>query len=421
MKTVVQFLTLFAIVFFNACNTKPTNNSVNLSTINITVDTSELNFGHYIRATYHLDNNSTKNFSIKYRGNSSSHYPKKNFSLKFPSELCVNNELCHKKWKLNAEYIDKTFIRNKLSYDLFSSFSANNIAPKTNYITLNLNHKYHGLYTLTESVDKDFLMFSKEDSGSVLFKEPPISKAPHIHNEKHKRMVAYCKRAPFYKSFSEKDFNKIIKETYYNQRFPDVDKSNKKHLIHQLTEFIYNSNDKEFKTDSIFNNYFSLNNIIDWHLLLLVTNNGNGLLKNFYLYRKSSNHPFQICPWDYDHSFGRDGDGELNQSLMIDANRVYLLKRLLETNAFNYREKLLNKFLLLKRNNILTTNNIHKMIDENIKTISPYIEKNEQKWPLSKVAFFKESNFYMEIDLMKKWVTKQLPKVENHLNALQVN
>ncbi len=46
--------------------------------------------------------------------------------------------------------------------------------------------------------------------------------------------------------------------------------------------------------------------------MLLLSNNGDGVMKNFLLYKIDSNTPFRIALWDYDHSFGRDGDNELN-------------------------------------------------------------------------------------------------------------
>jgi len=171
--------------------------------------------------------------------------------------------------------------------------------------------------------------------------------------------------------------------------------------------------------EKIFNSFFNINNIIDWHLLLLLSNNQDGLIKNFYIYRTGTNQPFLFSPWDYDHGYGRDGDGELNLNSFINTKRVGLLNRLLKTNAFNYKKKLLEKYLLLKRKNILTAKNINSMIDKNITTIQPYIVENEKKWPIDSVQYLQGSNFNNEILLMKNWVKKRLPKVENYLRKLQ--
>ncbi len=42
-------------------------------------------------------------------------------------------------WILNANYIDKTFMRHVLSYELFRAMGEKNIAAKTAYINLKIN------------------------------------------------------------------------------------------------------------------------------------------------------------------------------------------------------------------------------------------------------------------------------------------
>jgi len=430
MKTLLQnmkkssFIIICSFFLFPSCNHK--DKTQQLPQFSINLDTNKINIGDYIDASisYH-DNKRSINIDnlpikIKYRGNASSHHPKKNFSLKLSEKKCFIKSSCHKRWKLNAAYTDKTFMRNKLSYDLFNLFSTSSIAPKISYATVNINNEYNGIYSVTERVDNELLKFIKNDTNAVLFKDAPISYPTEDHEKRHVDFIAYSEWAEFYKGFSDKSMKKLIKRVYYNQRFPKIDDSNKKYLIHNLTTFIFNSTDTEFKDKKVFNTYFDIDNIIDWHLLLLITNNGDGLMKNFYLYRQGTNKPFKICPWDYDHSFGRDGGGELNLNEFISLKEIKLLDRLLETNAFNYREKLLEKFLLLKKNDVLTKSNIHKMIDNNMAVLEPFIQKNEEKWPLDSIAFFKEKgNFFSEVILIKVWVEKRLPKVEKYLQSLQ--
>lgn len=418
-----SFLMLFSFFLLVSCNHKDKQ----LPQFNIDLDSNTINIGDYIDASISYQSKSSAininslPIKIKYRGNASAHLPKKNFSLKLSEKICFIKSRCHKRWKLNATYTDKTFMRNKLSYDLFNLFSVNNIAPKINYVTVKINKSYEGIYSLTERVDSDLLNFIKNDTNAVLFKEAPISYPTKEHKKRHVDFIAYSEWAEFYKEFSDKSMKKLIKRVYYNQRFPKINKSDKKYLIHNITDYVFNSTDADFKNEKLFNTYFDIDNIIDWHLLLLITNSGDGYMKNFYLYKQGTNKPFKFCPWDYDHSFGRDGDGELSLNSFISLKEVKLLDRLLESNAFNYREKLLQKFLLLKKNNVLTKRNIHKMIDDNVIILEPFIKKNEEKWPLDNNPFFnKKSNFFSEVTLIKVWIEKRLPKVEKYLQNLQL-
>lgn len=397
-----------------------------LQTILLSADTSSLNFGDYIEAKISLyDADSLalfENTSIqtKYRGNASAHNDKKSFSLKFDKKTCFEGlPSCRKKWKLNAEYIDKTLIRNKLSYDLFRSFSPTNMAPRVRYSTVFFNEEYHGIYAITERVDQHMLNFTKGDTNAVLFKQPPISQKPEIHQKAYEDFIAFSHWNQFYKGFSERAMEKLISRVYYNQRFPKKSKSDKTYLIYELTTFINNSSDSDFLNPKIFNTYFNLENIIDWHLLLLTTNNEDGLVKNFYLFRRGTDQPFMFCPWDYDHSFGRDGDGEINRDRFVDITQLALINRMLALDAFGYKEKLLNRYLALKNQDILTAKNLKRMININLAELAPHIEKNVERWPIDHVGHFEGSSFNNEMSIMKNWIDNNFIRIEKELYEMQ--
>ncbi len=99
-------------------------------------------------------------------------------------------------------------------------------------------------------------------------------------------------------------------ENFHQQKFPKIEERDMTVYIESVRDFILESSDEEF-TQQIAS-FFDLENVIDWHLLLLITNNSDGILKGFYLYKINEETPLRIAPWDYDHSFGRDGDNELN-------------------------------------------------------------------------------------------------------------
>jgi len=68
----------------------------------------------------------------------------------------------------------------------------------------------------------------------------------------------------------------------------------------------------------------------------------------------------------------------------------------LQSNAFNYKQKSLNKFLLLQKNNILTAKNINKMIDDHVMLISPFIEQNKKNGLLTIFIILKVVVFTMK-------------------------
>lgn len=356
---------------------------------------------------------------IKYRGNTSFNYDKKSFTIKFRKENSVVGLPENRRWKLNAEYIDKTFIRNNLSYELFRSFSKGNFAPQVKYGILYENNQYQGIYAITESVDEWTLHLNLNDPGAVLFKGPPISNLPEDHDSLFRNFQQYSAISIRYDDFSYKARQKLIKRCYFNQRYPGIDKENRNSEIIALTEFIHNSSDEEFTNPEIFGKYFDIRNIIDWHLLILITDNSDGLIKNFYLSRKNSDEPYLVTPWDYDHSFGRDGDGEPSEEKMVSLSRNRLISRLLETNGFDYRQNLYAKFLTLEQKGILTTDHLYEIIDRQAEILRPSIKDNEKRWPLAAVHYFKGASFESELQRMKTWIKEHFPRVKQYLKELQ--
>ena len=90
--------------------------------------------------------------SIKGRGNSTWQKEKKPYNIKLDKKTDLFGMGKNKSWCLLASAIDRSMVRNTLSYDL-----AYNIGVTTtgfaHYTNLYLNGKYAGLYILTEKVD----------------------------------------------------------------------------------------------------------------------------------------------------------------------------------------------------------------------------------------------------------------------------
>ncbi len=419
----IRISSCFGIVFLFlsiAC-TEELPKATSLPQIHLTCDEDELNPGNYQVGDliwYDTLGNRVwgEKIRLRSRGNRSATFEKRSFALKLSEGIEMLGLPKNKKWKLNAEHIDKTFMRNKLSYDLFKSFSPENWAPDVEFCVVYINKKYQGIYAMTQSVDASTLNLSKGSDGGILFKEPPVSYPPEEHADRFEKFKKYVQRSSRYKDYSIKARYKLEDECYFNQRHPDIKKIDCSDEIYRLTEFIFNSSDTEFSNPSVFNTYFDLDNLIDWHLLILVTANGDGTYKNYYMSRKEEGEPYLFTPWDYDHSFGRDGDGEPSKVSIIPVKKnMALLHRLMETNAFNYRQKLYQKFQELKKSGVLTDKNIYQMIDANVEALKSEIKDHEKRWPPGDMAYFKNASFDTEVQRMKNWISNHLPNLEEYL------
>jgi spore coat protein CotH len=149
----------------------------------------------------------------------------------------------------------------------------------------------------------------------------------------------------------------------------------------------------------------------------LVTNSEDGLAKNYYVYKKNEETGIRIAPWDYDHTFGRDGDNEPSWESFIDCNSNFMLKRLLKLNPNNYRESLKRRYIELKERGILTSEYINGMIQENYKIIEPCLDRNAAAWPTDAVLYYDSLNTSQELELIKKWTVKHMKQVDELMLA----
>jgi hypothetical protein len=117
---------------------------------------------------------------IKCRGGISSKYNKHSFSLELENKYSFASLPKDDDWILNANYIDKTFMRHKISYDLFREMNVNNIAAKSSFINVSINDIYEGLYVIMEEINASMVGLNKSDTMSMLFKDPLIFRKERV-------------------------------------------------------------------------------------------------------------------------------------------------------------------------------------------------------------------------------------------------
>jgi len=338
------------------------------------------------------ENSDTLSGKIKYRGNTSSKYPKHSFSLELDRKYSFPNLPHDDDWILNASYIDKTFMRHKICYDIFREMSFKNVAPKCDYINVKVNDKYEGLYILMEEINGGMLNLIKHDTMAMLFTAPPFLRKERLPNK-----------------YVQDPLN------YYQQKYPKIGVSDKTYYIQNFRDFIFHSTDNEFAQN--ISNWVDIENVIDWHILLLFSNNSDGLMKNFYLYKLDKFTPFRFAIWDYDHSFGRDADNELNlMKRPIECNESIFLERLTKISETGYSLKLKNRWFELREKKIISISNFERHITENNKIIEGQVEKNFDKWKINSAWYYDDSDYDQEVNLMRNFVPIRIKQLDDYFN-----
>ena len=100
-------------------------------------------------ATFESQGSTWNGAKIKFKGHSTRYYPKKGYSVKLPSSNLFQGLGTA---TFNAMYTDKSFLREKLVWDLFNDMGA--VASRASYARLTINGVPKLLYLLLDKPDK---------------------------------------------------------------------------------------------------------------------------------------------------------------------------------------------------------------------------------------------------------------------------
>jgi hypothetical protein len=137
------------------------------------MDTARYGADSYVVADWVKVNGAQFNQAgVKYKGNSS--YD--STSLKNPLHIELNhvNKQAYQGFtdiKLSNCYADPSFIREVLGYDILKNYMD---CPRSNFATVYINGNYIGIYSNSESINKDFCSRNYNSSSGTFFKCNPI-------------------------------------------------------------------------------------------------------------------------------------------------------------------------------------------------------------------------------------------------------
>ena len=116
--------------------------------------------------------------AIRYKGNSTFYIPNSFGIPKLPWNIDINEYVSGqklmgaKKLKLANTMFDPTFVKEILGYSIYQKYLP---APEANFMRVEVQGDYMGLYINTETVDKLFLKKHFNENDGVLFKCDPIT------------------------------------------------------------------------------------------------------------------------------------------------------------------------------------------------------------------------------------------------------
>ncbi len=378
----------------------------------------KINCSFQLLSATDLPNYSTEKIksTIEVRGGSSAFSDKKSYSFKFDRELSYDVELSlldmtnARKWILNGCFLDRTFMRDKISYDLFNQMRDErhyDYAAETRFVEVFLNDAYRGIYLLSERVDEDLLELADYNADDEL------------HSVVYKSYGSATSWQRWNLGADGLAYSKVFENQGYLQKEPNPVNASQGNYWEPLLLF------REFAIKSgqdYFSKYIGdeldLNNLIDFYLLFLITGNPDGRLNNQYVCRDNSkDSKFFFVPWDYNASFGRNA-----YTSKHDYTRWYyncLTDRLLKIESF--RNSFKERWNELRKD-IFTVENIHEMIEANAGLLEDPQKRNFNRYPIVVGAnwqgdqYVDDYDFEDELDYIMMWVDGRIRFLDHYIN-----
>ncbi|ABO50028.1 spore coat protein (inner) [Desulforamulus reducens MI-1] len=256
--------------------------------------------------------NTSYQVEIAYRGALTRELPKKSYHLKFikPETFAGGREI-----HLNAEYLDPSLMRNKLSFDFFKSLGT--LSPEAKYVLLLLNGTFMGVFLQLESVD-DLLIKKRGLPAGAIF---------YAHNHD----ANFSLLAP-----DTDDVKDSLMDGYKRKVGTKSDDG-------YLCELIYKINTvsrEDFGKEIV--KYVDIGKYLRWLIGVVCTQNYDGFIQNYALYRNSDNGLFEMIPWDYDGTWGRDCYGKIMEYNYIPIRGANTLTaRIMDVPYFRHQYRLM--------------------------------------------------------------------------------
>ncbi len=312
---------------------------------------------------------------IRFKGHSTRYYSKKSYRLRFAADQLfyglgdVN---------FNSMYTDKSFLREKLAWDIYSDLGA--VAPFCYHANFKINSETKGLFAFIDKIDRYFLINRGFTLGNL-----------------------YEANDDYYSATLRIETDSLLKLYYKKEVGSKTDYSD-------LTQMITTINTVH---DSLFANtvvqLFDTSSILNWFVVNTLTMMGDSYNKNYSLFndttRQSQNWIF--IPWDYDLSWGRSGDYSkpFPASLLNDGFAYSFAPLTGPPNVLKDRwmanPQLKEKFRIHLKNtldNIFTESRIHRRIDSLAALIQNDVAADPQKWGTVQ-------DFYEHVEALKYYVT----------------
>ena len=405
-------------------------NEYSLPLVNVEVDVSGLKKESYIPghitivdAEMRTEGRLMASFDCKlrYRGASSLKYEKKSFAIKLldsdGEDLDANVFGIRKEndWILDAMAIDRIRMRNRVCFDIWNEISKtpyktdfdNRNGTLGQFVEVYLNGDYHGLYCMTDKIDRKLLGLkkAKEQSDGSVYVRGVLYKGEAWTD------ATLMKGYDISEPFDEEAWNGW--ELQYPDDYPCYDAW--KPLMN-LIDFC-NTRNAFFKLH--YRQHFYFDNLVDYAIFIMGLNIIDNNVKNthFSCPDINVNETFLITPWDLDCSLGGLYEGSHFDEYVKITNLTgnYLFYQMYMYNVDNFRESMKERWQELSLG-IMSPNSFNSRLDAYAKRFkeSGAWQREYDRWNNNPVPLDLDE----ELEYVKKWYVNNIAALNKVLGVI---
>ena len=396
---------------------------------------------HGVGETHQLNesfNDYDGNIGIEVRGSSSRSWPKQQYAIETRDATGANNNVslmglpAENDWILNAPFIDRSFLRNVLAYDLFRRMGR--YASRTRYCELFLNGEYRGIYILMEKIKRDRNRVDIAALDSTEIEGEPLTGGYIIKVDK---TDGDNTEGFFSKHLPAGDSNRNVYYQYHYPVFADLLPEQRDYIQNYMANFenVMAGSDYDDPTMG-YPAWLNVESFIDFFLVSELGKNVDSYRLSSYLHKDRDGNDSRLHAgplWDYNLAFGladyydgTDTDDWMLETLLYigggDFQVPFWWETLLQDPQFNYKIK--QRWSEL-RSDVFNINRIHQFIDATADTLGEAQSRNFALWPAPGErgtgfwpmpnVFYSFQSYQDEVGYLKSWIAERIAWMDEHV------
>lgn len=354
----------------------------------------------------------------KYRGATSSVFPKRSLTLKFPDEDLFSEPVFgdgfvdKKRVVLITPFNDNSYLRSRLAFDVWNRMAPDHVKIRTFSAVVYMNNRFMGLYTVADHVNKRLMAAHGISQDADLFKAVE-------NNANFSRLTKDGEPKPFLSLGFEKQ-----------EGTPEEGQAHAFDTLDALTAFVSDSDAATFREG--FSQRLKASDYEDWWIFNTLILGVDSQAKNAYhAYDPATGGTWRYIPWDLDASFGQSFDTTRTSPTARPtfAEDNLLFKRMLAEPSIagpmreRYRKLLRDE---LKLETVLS------LIDGYVKETAPAARRDWAKWWDEYQSFGSPqsggdgnfpnwddrtdfNSYEEEVEYVRRWVRTRWPALQERL------